>query len=179
VPQDTYLTDDTIRRNIAFGVPGESVDEGAVQRAVEAAQLAEFVATLPDGLEARVGERGVRLSGGQRQRIGIARALYNDPEVLVMDEATSSLDGQTERYVMEAVESLRLSRTIILVAHRMSTVQKCDMLVLLGDGSISAVGTFDELLEQSARFRAMAGDVRSLSEPAGVDAPACPMVAAP
>ena len=124
-------------------------------RAVEAAQLGDFVASLPEGIETLVGERGVRLSGGQRQRIGIARALYADPDVLIMDEATSSLDTQTERFVMQAVESLRQSRTVILIAHRMTTVRNCDMLLLLADGGLSCTGTYPELVAQSQRFRRM------------------------
>ena len=156
VPQDTYLTDDTIRRNIALGLADAAIDPAAIDRAVEAAQLADFVASLPDGLDTMVGERGVRLSGGQRQRIGIARALYTDPEVLVMDEATSSLDGQTERFVMQAVESLRENRTVILVAHRMTTVRNCDVLVMLADGGVAHTGTYAELIASSQRFRGMA-----------------------
>lgn len=156
VPQDVYLTDDTIRRNIALGLADREIDQAAVDRAVEAAQLVDFVASLPERLDTMVGERGVRISGGQRQRIGIARALYANPDVLVMDEATSSLDGETERCVMGAVDRLRGDRTIILVAHRMSTVRNCDNLVLLSDGAVSATGTYDELFEGNQRFRRLA-----------------------
>src|SRR5439155_6090858 len=131
---DVYLTDDSIRRNIAFGIPDEAIDDAAVSRAIDAAQLTSFVASLPDMVETVVGEQGVRLSGGQRQRIGIARALYHDPDVLILDEATSSLDNETERYVMEAIEHLRGERTMLIVAHRMSTVRSCEQLFVLRAG---------------------------------------------
>jgi ATP-binding cassette subfamily C protein len=138
VPQDVYLADDTLRRNIAFGLPDAEVNEDAIWRAVDAAQVREFVARLPLGLDTVVGERGVRLSGGQRQRVGIARALYHDPEVLVLDEATSALDHDTERAVMDAVEHLRGSRTILLIAHRFSTVQGCDRVIEVARGRVGA-----------------------------------------
>lgn len=134
VPQAIYLTDDTLRRNVAFGLPNEQIDDAAVQRAIKAAQLGEFVAGQLDGLETLVGERGIRLSGGQRQRIGIARALYHDPAVLVLDEATSSLDTATERSVMQAVRALHGSKTILIVAHRLSTVEHCNQLYRLYEG---------------------------------------------
>ena len=134
VPQTIFLTDDTLRRNVAFGVSDEQIDDVAVERAIRAAQLEDFVASLPDGLEAIVGERGVRLSGGQRQRIGIARALYHDPAVLVLDEATSALDAATEQEVMQAVTALQGSKTILIVAHRLSTVEHCDRLYRLHKG---------------------------------------------
>lgn len=146
VPQSIYLTDDTLRRNVAFGLPNEQIDDLAVQRAIKAAQLEEFIADLPEGLETVVGERGIRLSGGQRQRIGIARALYHDPAVLVLDEATSSLDGETEHVVMEAVTALQGSKTIIVVAHRLSTVEKCDRLFRLERGKVVAEGPPGEIL---------------------------------
>jgi ABC-type multidrug transport system fused ATPase/permease subunit len=141
VPQSIYLTDDTLRRNVAFGLPSELIDDAAVLRALQAAQLDEFVGGLPQGLDTVVGERGIRLSGGQRQRIGIARALYHDPQVLVLDEATSSLDMNTEREVMQAVNSLHGSKTIVIVAHRLSTVEHCDRLYRLEHGRIVAEGT--------------------------------------
>lgn len=137
VPQSIYLTDDTLRRNVAFGLPDESIDEEAARRAISAAQLEQFVADLPDGLDTVVGERGIRLSGGQRQRIGIARALYHDPAVLVLDEATSALDTETESGVMQAVTALRGSKTIIIVAHRLSTVEHCDRLYRLEGGRVA------------------------------------------
>jgi ABC-type multidrug transport system fused ATPase/permease subunit len=138
VPQSIYLTDDTLRRNVAFGLPDGEIDDAAVKRAIRAAQLEDFVAGLPKDLETIVGERGVRLSGGQRQRIGIARALYHDPVVLVLDEATSALDTATERGVMEAVTALRGNKTILIVAHRLSTVANCDRLYRLEQGKIVA-----------------------------------------
>lgn len=146
VPQEVYLTDDTIRRNVAFGIAEADVDEAAVWRAVDAAQAREFVDRLPDGLGTVVGERGVRLSGGQRQRLGIARALYHDPEVLVLDEATSALDHETERAVMDAVEHLRGERTILMIAHRLTTVQACDRVVTLEAGQVKQVNP-TELVE--------------------------------
>lgn len=136
VPQTIFLTDDTLRRNVAFGLPDAQINEAAVHKAIRAAQLEEFVAALPAGLDSVVGERGVRLSGGQRQRIGIARALYHDPAVLVLDEATSALDTATESGVMEAVRALQGAKTVIIVAHRLSTVQHCDRLYRLENGRL-------------------------------------------
>lgn len=136
VPQSIFLTDDTLRRNVAFGLPNNQIDDVAVRRAVQSAQLADFVTSLPDGLETLVGERGIRLSGGQRQRIGIARALYHDPSVLVLDEATSSLDTTTEHDVMQAVRALQGTKTVIIVAHRLSTVAHCDKLYRLERGKV-------------------------------------------
>src|SRR5207253_9896295 len=125
-------------------------------RAIDAAQLTSFVASLPDMVETVVGEQGVRLSGGQRQRIGIARALYHDPDVLILDEATSSLDNETERYVMEAIEHLRGERTMLIVAHRMSTVRSCEQLFVLRAGRVVASGTYNELIADSSDFRRLA-----------------------
>ncbi len=141
VSQSIYLTDDTLQKNIAFGLATEDIDEDAVKKAVSAAYLAEFVGQLPEGLETIVGERGVRLSGGQRQRIGIARALYHNPSILVLDEATSALDIATEKEVMEAVNALQGSKTIIIVAHRLSTIEKCDTVYNLHNGKIESHGT--------------------------------------
>lgn len=157
VPQQIYLADDTIAANIAFGVRPKEVDMAAVERAAAMANIHEFIATeLPDGYATMIGERGVRLSGGQRQRLGIARALYHDPAVLVFDEATSALDGVTEEGIFRAVTELGKSKTIIMIAHRMTTVRECDQIFLLEKGTVTARGTFDELLAGSARFRAMA-----------------------
>ena len=136
VPQGIYLTDDTLRRNVAFGLSEDQIDDQAVQKAIEAAQLDQFIATLPLGLHTVVGERGIRLSGGQRQRIGIARALYHHPEILVLDEATSSLDTETEQGVMEAVRALHGEKTVLIVAHRLSTVAHCDRLYRLEHGRL-------------------------------------------
>lgn len=146
VPQSIFLTDDTLRRNVAFGLAQDQIDDAAVQRAIRAAHLDEFVASLPDGLDTLVGERGIRLSGGQRQRIGIARALYHDPAVLVLDEATSSLDTATESSVMQAVTALQGNKTIIIVAHRLSTVEHCARLYRLEGGRVVAEGTSVEIL---------------------------------
>jgi ABC-type multidrug transport system fused ATPase/permease subunit len=157
VPQQIFLSDDSIAANIAFGVPARRIDMAAVERAARMARLHDFVSTdLPEGYATRVGERGVRLSGGQRQRIGIARALYHDPDVLVLDEATSALDNLTELAVMDAVRSLSRRKTIIMIAHRLSTVRECDRIILLESGRISAYGTFDELFEKNEGFRQMA-----------------------
>jgi ABC-type multidrug transport system fused ATPase/permease subunit len=146
VPQAIYLTDDTLRRNIAFGLPADQIDDEAVKRAIQAAQLEEFVAGLPDEIETVVGERGVRLSGGQRQRIGIARALYHDPCVLVLDEATSALDPATEEGVMRAVMALHGSKTVIVVAHRLTTVEHCDRLYRMDQGRVVEQGTPFEVI---------------------------------
>lgn len=145
VPQSIYLIDDTLRRNVAFGLPDDQIDEEAVRRAIKAAQLEEFVASHPDGLDAIVGERGVRLSGGQHQRIGIARALYHDPAVLVLDEATSALDVATERGVMDAVDALHGAKTVLIVAHRFSTVEHCDRIYRLESGAVTAEGQPHEM----------------------------------
>ncbi len=134
VPQAIFLTDDSLRRNIAFGIPDAQIDAAAIERSIAAAQLGSFVATLPAGLDTVVGERGVRLSGGQRQRIGIARALYHNPSVLVLDEATSSLDTETERGVMEAIDALHGYKTILVVTHRPNTLSYCDRVLRLEDG---------------------------------------------
>jgi ATP-binding cassette subfamily C protein len=156
IPQFIYLSDDTMRNNIAFGIPESSISEEKIEAAVEAAQLKEFVDRLPDGLDSIVGEDGVRLSGGQRQRIGIARALYDNPDVLIMDEATSSLDNLTEQNVIAAIEAIKGERTIIMIAHRLSTVKNCDQLYLLEDGQVVQQGTYGELLQTSSQFRKMA-----------------------
>ena len=149
VPQSIFLTDDTLRRNVAFGLPKDKIDDDAVRSALRSAQLEEFVASLPEGMETVVGERGVRLSGGQRQRIGIARALYNNPDVLVLDEATSSLDTETEHGVMQAVQALQGDKTVIIVAHRLSTVEYCDRLYRLENAQIVDEGTFSEVTSRT------------------------------
>lgn len=136
IPQFIYLTDDTIRRNVAFGAKDIDIKDDDVWKALEQAQLKEYVESLPQGLDTEVGERGVRISGGQRQRIGIARALYRNPEVLVFDEATSALDNETEKEVMKAVDGLQGTKTIIMIAHRLSTIEKCDHVYKIEDGKI-------------------------------------------
>ena len=145
VPQSVSICDDTIRRNVAFGVPDAEIDDASVRRALAAARLEDLVAALPDGIETNVGECGKRLSGGEVQRLGIARALYHDPQVLVFDEATSALDVETERHVVAAVESLRGVKTVVIVAHRPSTVAACDVLHRLEDGRVVHSGSFAEL----------------------------------
>lgn len=164
VPQTIFLTDDTIASNIAFGVPKDEIDMAAVERAARIAALHDFVVSdLPQGYLTFVGERGVRLSGGQRQRIGIARALYRDPTLLIMDEATSALDNITERVVMEAVNRIRADKTIILIAHRLTTVKTCDTIFLMERGRLLAQGSYDELLAGNATFRRMvAGDAEEV-----------------
>ncbi len=136
VPQSIYLTDDTLRANIAFGMQEKEVNDHAVLRAIKAAQLDEFVAGLPEGMNTLVGERGIRLSGGQRQRIGIARALYHQPEVLVLDEATSALDTETEQGVMASIKALQGQKTVLIVAHRLSTIEHCDRVFRLDHGKV-------------------------------------------
>lgn len=145
VPQSIYLSDDTLRCNIAFGLSEEIIDENAIARAIKSAQLDEFINSLPDGLNTKVGERGVRLSGGQRQRIGIARALYHDPAILVLDEATSALDVNTEKEVMQAITALQGKKTLIIIAHRLSTVSNCDCLYKMEKGKIIQQGNFEEV----------------------------------
>ena len=162
MPQQIYLADDTVAANIAFGLQEKDIDQAAVERAAKIANLHEFVTNeLPQQYQTTVGERGVRLSGGQRQRIGIARALYHNPQVLILDEATSALDNLTEQAVMEAVHNLGHEITIILIAHRLSTVKACDTIFLLEKGELKAQGTFDELTQANERFRAMAANGKS------------------
>ena len=156
IPQFIYLSDESLRSNIAFGIPEKEIDDEKVWKALRLAQLEDFVTRLPDGLDALIGERGVRLSGGQRQRIGIARALYHDPQVLVMDEATSALDNITEKQIIQAIEELKGDRTIITIAHRLTTVMKCDRIYFMTDGKIHSEGTYDELIEHNEQFRVLA-----------------------
>lgn len=146
VPQSIYLADTSILENIAFGVPSDQIDFNKAQRAAEKAQIAETIEAWPDGYESLVGERGVRLSGGQRQRIGIARALYKEADVIVFDEATSALDGETEHAVMRSIYSLGGDLTILIVAHRLTTLRECTQLVELEAGSIKRIGTYQEMV---------------------------------
>lgn len=158
VPQDIFLSDDTVAGNIAFGLPEHQIDHEAVVKAAKTANLHDFILEeLPQGYQTFVGERGTRLSGGQKQRIGIARALYYDPEVIVMDEATSALDNTTERVIMEAVDNLAGKKTVIMIAHRLTTVRNCDIIYYLHRGEVAAQGSYEQLLELSPEFRAMAG----------------------
>ena len=157
VPQQIYLSDASVVANIAFGLPDEQIDLEAVEEAARIADLNDFIiADLPNGYETTVGERGVRLSGGQRQRIGIARALYRSPELLIFDEATSALDNIMEQAVMDAVRKLAHQKTIIIIAHRLSTVRACDEIFLLEQGRLDGQGTYEQLVAQNERFRAMA-----------------------
>ena len=155
IPQNIYLSDDTIQRNVAFGLDDGEINNDRVWSVLENAQLDKFIKGLPNKLDTVVGERGIRLSGGERQRIGIARALYHDPEVLVMDEGTASLDNETERGVMQAVKNLSGKKTIIIIAHRLSTVKNCDLLYFIKDGTVIEHGTYNELFEKSSAFKSM------------------------
>jgi ABC-type bacteriocin/lantibiotic exporter with double-glycine peptidase domain len=156
VPQQVFISDDTVAANIAFGVAGSDIDMAAVERAACIANIDEFIRQeLKNGYDTVLGERGIRLSGGQRQRIGIARAIYRDPDLLIMDEGTSALDNIVERAVMEAVKSLATAKTIILIAHRLTTVRNCELVFLLERGRITASGTYDELINKSQHFRAL------------------------
>lgn len=156
VPQNIFLADSTIAENIAFGVPKNKIDMKRVREAALQAQIAQFIESKKKGYQELVGERGIRLSGGQRQRIGIARALYKKASVLAFDEATSSLDNQTEQDVMNSIESLGRNLTIIIIAHRLTTVQSCDLIFELAHGKVIAQGSYDQLLEYSPSFRKMA-----------------------
>ena len=150
IPQSIFLTDESLKRNIAFGVPEDAIDLQQVERAIELAQLRELVETLPNGLETMVGERGIRLSGGQRQRVGIARTLYHQRDILVLDEATSALDTETEKLISDSIQALSGEKTLIIIAHRLSTVEDCDILYLLDKGEIVASGSFEEVTKQKA-----------------------------
>jgi len=157
VSQQVFLTDDTLRRNIAFGVQRGAVDEDRLARCIERAQLDTMIAELPDGLDTIVGERGIRLSGGQRQRVAVARALYREPPVVVLDEGTSALDGATEARVIAALDEMSADRTLIAVAHRLDTLRGADRIVVVADGRIEASGTYDQLVDTSRLFRELAG----------------------
>ena len=137
IPQTIFMIDASIRKNVAFGVPDEEIDDNKVWQALKEAQLDEFVKGLPEGLDTGIGERGIRLSGGQRQRIGIARALFEDPEVLVLDEATSALDNETEAAIMDSINRLHGRKTLIIIAHRLQTIEKCDMVYRVENGQIA------------------------------------------
>ncbi len=156
VPQQVFLTDDTLRRNVALGMPDEEIDDLQVAQALALAQLGEFTASLPEGVETMAGEDGVRLSGGQRQRIAIARALYRRASFLILDEGTSALDNSTEREFMRALDEVRRDRTVVLVAHRLTTLERCDRIVYLEHGRIVGIGTYAELLRDTPGFRSLA-----------------------
>lgn len=146
IPQSIFLTDDTVERNIAFGVPDHLIDSHRLEQAIAVAQLSDLIQQLPEGVKTRVGERGIKLSGGQRQRIGIARAIYHEREVLVLDEATAALDNETERLVSDAIQSLAGSKTLIIIAHRLSTVEHCDRIYMLERGRVVKAGSYREVV---------------------------------
>ena len=156
VPQAIFLADSSIRENIAFGIPPEEIDENRVTKAAQMAHLDELLERLPEGLDTSVGERGIQLSGGQRQRIGIARALYDDAEVLILDEATSALDGITEKLVMDAIHDFSGKKTIIMIAHRLSTVKKCNCIYILEKGTLVDSGSYNELINKNEMFKKLA-----------------------
>jgi ABC-type multidrug transport system fused ATPase/permease subunit len=157
VPQSIFLVDDSIRKNIAFGIAENEIDEESVIKAAQVANLHDFIMNdLDRGYETMVGERGVRLSGGQKQRIGIARAVYHDPSVLILDEATSALDGLTENAIMDAIHNLSHKKTILMIAHRLTTVRECDEIFIMEKGVIVDRGTYDELIQRNESFRKMA-----------------------
>lgn len=153
IPQDIYLSDESIRANIAFGVSANTINEQQLWYAIHTAQLERLIHELPEGLDTVIGERGVKLSGGQRQRIGIARALYHNPQILVMDEATAALDNVTERAFMSAVNGLKGQKTLLMIAHRLSTVENCDMIYFIDNGKIVDSGTYTELLQKNIHFK--------------------------
>jgi ABC-type multidrug transport system fused ATPase/permease subunit len=150
IPQSIFLIDDTIERNIAFGVPDHLIDNEKLNKAIRASQLTELIEQLPNGIKTSVGERGVRLSGGQRQRVGIARTLYHDREILVLDEATAALDNETERLVTESIRALSGIKTMIIIAHRLTTVKHCDRVYLLEKGRIVKSGSYQEVVGEQA-----------------------------
>jgi len=167
VPQEVYLMDTSLANNIAFDKPDDQIDRARLQRAVRQAQLTDFVESVPGGLDARFGERGSRLSGGQRQRIGIARALYREPLLLLLDEATSALDNETERRITDTIHALHGQVTLIVIAHRLSTVRDADVVVLLEQGRVVDAGTFDELRTRNADFAHLV-ELGDLSAEAGL-----------
>ena len=168
VPQEIYLTDSTVAGNIAYGLPNEAIDATAVERAARIANIHDFIITkLPNGYQTQVGERGVRLSGGQRQRIGIARALYHDPQVIVLDEATSALDNETERRIVNELDAMRGGRTLIVIAHRLTTVEKCHEVFLLQDGRLAARGSYEDLIGSKRELDSVDGSRRPPERAAG------------
>ena len=157
VPQNIYLSDDTISANIAFGIESKDINQLAVEKAAKIANIHDFIFNeLPEKYQTKVGERGVRLSGGQLQRIGIARAIYNNPSLLILDEATNALDNQTEKNVMDAINNLHKNTTIIIIAHRLSTVKNCDNIFLLEKGRIVNHGTYNDLINKDKDFAILA-----------------------
>ena len=151
IPQSIFLIDDSIAKNIAFGVPDHLIDRDKLAKAIEVAQLTEVIANLPQGINTIVGERGILLSGGQRQRVGIARAIYHDREILVLDEATAALDNETEKLVTDSIAALSANSkiTLITIAHRLSTIKNCDLIYMLNHGKIMRFGTYSEIVEKN------------------------------
>jgi ABC-type multidrug transport system fused ATPase/permease subunit len=156
IPQHIFLADNSVRKNIAFGVDEEEIDDKRVLETLRLAQLENLINELPEGIHTMIGERGIRFSGGQRQRVGIARALYHNPKILIMDEATSALDNITEKNIVEEIESLKGSRTIVIIAHRLTTVQNCDTIYFMEKGKVIDSGTYEELINNNAAFKKMA-----------------------
>jgi ABC-type multidrug transport system fused ATPase/permease subunit len=160
VSQHIYLADDTVAANIAFGLKPKYIDQKKVETAAKLAKIFDFIENeLPSKFNTKVGERGVRLSGGQRQRIGIARALYHNPKILIFDEATSALDNQTEKLVMDEINTMGNNKTIIIITHRIGSVKKCDQIFLIDKGELKGQGTYDKLIKENAIFRAAANDL--------------------
>ena len=154
IPQDIYILDDSIRRNVAFGIPDNEINEEKINQSLKLAQLSNFILDLPQGLDTVVGNRGIRLSGGQRQRLGIARALYRNSKILILDEATSSLDVETEKKIIEDIENLSGSYTVIIVTHRLTTIKNCDNVFLLSEGKLKDQGKFKDLLSRHKNLEA-------------------------
>jgi len=164
VAQDIYLINDSIERNIAFGLPDERISKSDLLTAAQISEISEFIETeLPEGYDTKVGERGIRLSGGQKQRIGLARALYHKPDVLVLDEATSALDNKTEKSIMNSIDNLSKELTIVMIAHRLSTVKNCDVIYVLEKGVIVDHGSYDELKYRCKLFTEMEDQHQSVS----------------
>ncbi len=156
VPQSIFLLDDTIKRNIAFSASDNQINDERIIEVAKMANLHKHITTLDEGYNSKVGERGLRLSGGQIQRIGIARAIYNNPEVLILDEATSALDGVTENAVMDAIHNLSNKKTIIMIAHRLSTIKECDVIYFLDQRKIVDSGSYNKLIKSNQKSREMA-----------------------
>lgn len=155
IPQDNYICDDTLKQNVALGIDDKCIDDDRFWKSIEGAQLKSVIETSPNGVNTLLGERGANLSGGQRQRIGIARAIYGDPEIIIMDEATSALDNSTEKAFLDALDDIGKNKTLITVAHRLSTIKDCDIIYFMEDGQIKASGSFSKLLSDSDGFRKM------------------------
>ena len=152
IPQDIFLLDDTIKNNIALGIEKSEIDPKQLETAIQMAQLEQVIQDLPQGIETQIGEKGMRLSGGQRQRIALARAFYHDKDIVVLDEATSSLDHETEREIIHSIKRLQGIKTLIVIAHRLTTVQHCDIIIKLAQGQIIQKGSFHEVVEQAVAF---------------------------